>query len=84
VKAMKLISYNRDFNSGSAAGVLRELISRVEFNPSTWRRVGEVLANDSYRDSAFYSIEKGAVSRLILMNDLKLSKVSSTRARRNE
>jgi hypothetical protein len=37
-----------------------------------------VRARDSYRDSAFYSIERGAVSRLILMNDLKLSELPTS------
>jgi hypothetical protein len=79
LKAMKLISHIRDFNSGIVGNELSELRSRIYFNPVTWRAVGEILTNDPYREAAFYGVEEGVLSRDILIAELRFSLAGSTR-----
>jgi hypothetical protein len=76
---IKLISHYREFNSSKIANELEELRSKAEFNPHSLRALGEILANDWLRESAFYALERGALSHNILVNELGISLVRSTR-----
>jgi hypothetical protein len=79
LKAIKLISIIREFNSPKIISELEELRSKIDFNPRSLRAFGEILANDQLRESAFYALEKGALSRSILVDEFGFSLTGSTR-----
>jgi hypothetical protein len=51
-------------------GKLIELHPKITFNEETWSGVGRVLANSGLRKTAFYIIEEGGVTLLLMRRAL--------------
>lgn len=73
LKAIKLLSHHREFNSATSVGELPGLLSGVGFDSGSLRAVGRILGSDSLRRTTFHVIDAGAVTLLILRGSLGLS-----------
>jgi hypothetical protein len=62
LKAIKLLSQHREFNSKIFVSELSGLLSGIEFDSGSLRAVGRILSNDALRRTIFHTIDSGAVT----------------------
>ena len=79
LKAIKLLSRQREFNSTIFSGELPGLLSGIEFDSNSLRVAGRILSNDALRRTTFHKMDSGAVILLILREALGLSLGTASR-----
>lgn len=79
LQAIKSYSSMGEYNRCMVAEKLAELHSKIGFNDGSWKGVGRVLQSSGLRRAAFYVIDNGAVTLLLMRLVLGFSLGSAVR-----